>query len=218
MMDRRDFLRTAGGAAGGAAATATVGTAAAAEEEGGGGGGTERPVFPDYVSDAKDAGYEDLRGQDSVTIEVGADPEGNAFAPTRAWLSPGTEITFEWVSNGHNVVPHERPDGASWEPHEPLEDSGFSYSTTVEAGGMHTYFCQPHEGLGMKGVFAVGDDVETESDGGEGGGPVDPEHMGVPFHPHYVGVSTVVMMVVSIMFTFFLLKYGESPHASGGNN
>ncbi|PSP93373.1 halocyanin, partial [Halobacteriales archaeon QH_8_68_33] len=65
-MDRRDFLRTAGGVAGGAAAaTAAAGTAAAQE------GGGERPVMPDYLSDANDQGYEDHRGESEVTVEVG---------------------------------------------------------------------------------------------------------------------------------------------------
>jgi halocyanin-like protein len=216
-MDRRDFLRTAGGVAGGTAAASAAGTAAA--QEGGGGGGTQRPVFPSYVDGAKGGSYQDLRGQSSVTVEVGAGSSGLAFSPTKIWIDPGTEVTFEWVSNGHNVLPESQPSGAGWEGSgAALEDSGFTYSFTFETGGMYTYYCQPHESLGMKGAIAVGPDVETETVGGGGSTPVDPEHMGVPFHPHYVGVATIVMMVVSLLFTFFLLKYGESPHASGGNN
>jgi len=219
-MDRRDFLRTAGGAAGaGAAASAAAGTAAAAEEEeGGGGGGEERPVFPGYVDDANDGSYEDLRGQDSVTVEVGAGSDGLAFAPTNVWVDAGTTVVFEWVSNGHNVVPESVPEGAEWAGYESLEDDGFTYEHAFETGGMYPYFCSPHESLGMKGAIAVGDGVETETIGGGGGTPVDPEHMGVPFHPHYVGVATIVMMVVSLLFSFFVLKYGESPHTSGGSN
>ena len=214
-MDRRDFLRTAGGVAGGAtAATAAAGTAAAQE---GGGGGTTKPVFPGYVDGAAGGAYSDMRGSSEVTVEVGAGSNQVAFAPTNLWIEPGTTVTFEWVSNGHNVLPNSQPEGAGWSGHDPLEDEGFTYSHTFETGGMYTYYCRPHEQLGMVGAIAVGGDVETETVGG-GGGEVDPEHMGVPFHPHYVGIATIVMMVVSLLFTFFQLKYGESAHASGGNN
>jgi halocyanin-like protein len=213
-LSRRALVR---GVAGATAASTAAGTAAA--QEGEGGGGSERPVWPSYVDGAKDGSYENLRGESSVTVEVGAGSDGLAFSPTKIWIDTGTEVVFEWVSDGHNVLPESQPEGAGWEGSGPaLEDSGFTYSHTFETGGMYPYFCQPHESLGMKGAIAVGDDVETESVGGGGGTPVDPEHMGVPFHPHYVGVSTIVMMVVSLLFVFYVLKYGESPHTSGGND
>jgi halocyanin-like protein len=215
-MDRRDFLRTAGGVAGGAtAASAAAGTATAQE---GGGGGTTQPVFPDYVSDAAGGDYSDMRGSSEVTVEVGAGSNQVAYAPTNIWVEPGTTVNFEWVSNGHNVLPNTQPEGAGWSGSgQALEDSGFTYSHTFETEGMYTYYCSPHEQLGMKGAIAVGTAVETETVGG-GAAEVDPEHMGVPFHPHYVGIATIVMMVVTLLFTFFQLKYGESAHASGGNN
>ena len=223
-VSRRRFIRTAGGAAGVAGATAAstaAGTAAAQEGEGGGeggGGGNQRAVFPSYVDGAAGGAYSDMRGSSEVTVEVGAGSNQVAFAPTNIWIEPGTTVNFEWVSNGHNVLPNSQPEGAGWEGSgESLEDEGFTYSHTFETGGMYTYFCSPHEQLGMVGAIAVGGDVETETVGG-GGGEVDPEHMGVPFHPHYVGIATIVMMVVSLLFTFFQLKYGESAHASGGNN
>ena len=211
-MDRRDFLRTAGGVAGGAAAaTAAAGTAAAQE------GGGERPVMPDYLGDANDQGYEDHRGESEVTVEVGAGGDGLAFGPTLVWVDEGTEVTWEWTGEGgaHNVVANA---GGDFRSGDPVDEAGTTFTHAFESGGMAEYYCSPHEDLGMKGAVAVGSGVETESTGGEGGGEVDPEEMGVPFHPHYVGVSTIVMMVVSLLFAFFLLKYGESPHASGGNN
>ncbi|MFB6139552.1 MAG: plastocyanin/azurin family copper-binding protein [Halosimplex sp.] len=213
-MNRREFLRTAGGATGGATAVA-AGAGTAAAQEGGGGGGSTKPVFPSYVDGAKGGTYKDLRGESEVTVEVGAG-DGLAFMPTKIWIDPGTKVTYKWVSSGHDVLPKTKPDGAEWEGHQPIESSGFTYSHTFETGGMYTYYCQPHESLGMKGAVAVGGDVETKSTGGQT--PLNPEEMGVPFHPHYVGISTLVMMVVSLLFTFFLLKYGESPNTKGGNN
>jgi halocyanin-like protein len=214
-VSRRAVLR---GGAGAATATA-AGTATAQEgaDGDGGGGGTERPVWPDYVSDARDQGYEDLRGQSDVTIQVGAGSDGLSFAPTFVWIDPGTQVTWEWTGEGggHNVVANS---GADFRSGDPVSEAGTTFTHTFEEAGMVDYYCNPHEGLGMKGAIAVGADVETETIGGGGGTPVDPEHMGVPFHPHYVGVATIVMMVVSLLFAFFVLKYGESPHTSGGSN
>jgi hypothetical protein len=58
----------------------------------------------------------------------------------------------------------------------------------------------------------------NSSGGGESGEEaVDPEEMGVPFQAHYVGIATMLMMIVSLGYAFFLLKYGESPNAKAGN-
>ncbi|WP_459195003.1 plastocyanin/azurin family copper-binding protein [Halosimplex sp. J119] len=218
-MNRRDFLRTAGGAAGGASAVAAGAGTAAAQEEGGG-GGSVRPEWPSYLDDANDQGYEDLRGESEVTVEVGVGSGGFAFGPTKIWVDSGTTVTFEFVEAGHNVKPNSQPEGGSLAGTDGGEfetvPSGTTYSATLETGGMFTYYCGPHEGQGMKGGIAVGEEVSTVETGGQT--PLNPEHMGVPFHPHYVGISTVVMMVVSLLFTFFVLKYGESPNAKGGNN
>ena len=118
-------------------------------------------------------GTVDKRGQDSVTIDVGASGNGGSYAygPTAVWVDPGTTITFEWSSNTHNVVVEDQPDGAGWSAHEPVEDSGFSFSHTFETGGVYNYYCNPHLSLGMKGAIAVGDDVPmTAPQVADGGG------------------------------------------------
>jgi len=205
-MDRREFLRSAGGLAGGTAAATAAGTAAAAEEEGGegGGGGTERPVWPDYVSDARDQGYEDLRGQSEVTIDVGGGSDGLSFAPTRVWVDTGTEVTWEWTGEGgsHNVVANS---GAEFESGSPVSDAGTTFSHTFEESGMVDYFCNPHEGLGMKGAIAVGGDVETESVGGGGGGGPD-----VPDVAKSIGVAAGFAMAATLGLAYFFIKYGGS--------
>jgi len=112
-MKRRDFMRTAGGAT--VAAGATVGAAQPAAAAGGGGeeGGAEVPDYGSFLDDANGfdgSNVEDVRGEDSVTIEVGAGG-GYAFGPATVWVSPGTTITWEWTGEGggHNVVPEEGP-------------------------------------------------------------------------------------------------------------
>jgi len=174
-VSRREALSYAGLLAGG---LVTAGTAETVDAQEGSG---SRPVWPSYVSDATDEGYEDLRGQSEVTVTVG--PDGNfSFAPTRMWVDPGTTITFEWAADFHNVMPESQPSGAEWEgsPGSETYDTGYTFQSTFETEGMYAYYCQPHEGQGMKGAIAVGDEVETEQIGGGGGAS------GQPVWPSYV--------------------------------
>ncbi|POG57381.1 halocyanin domain-containing protein [Haloferax marisrubri] len=204
-MKRREFLRTAGGAT--AAATAAAGTAAAQE---GGGGAQVQPDFGGYL-DGVDGGYEDLRGQSEVTIEVGASGNGGnlAFAPAGIWIDPGTTVTWEWTGEGggHNVVASE---GASLDSGAAVSEAGTTYEFTFEDGGITNYHCVPHEALGMLGAVAVGDDVATISTGG--GGEKELHELGVPIQAHWVGSATILGILVTIIYTFFILKYGESPN------
>lgn len=211
-MKRREFLLAATGTAAGA--TAVVSTPASAQE---------RPDFGGWL-DGVDGGFEDARGADTVTVEVGADGNDGAFAfsPAGLWIDPGTTVTWEWTGAGgqHNVHSQDE-DGPEFES-ELTEEEGFTFEYTFEEGGISTYQCDPHASLGMKGAVAVGDDVPTTGGGGGeggggdghgGGGEVDPEHMGVPFHAHWVGVATILAIFISFVFTFFQLKYGETPHS-----
>lgn len=188
----------------GAASTVALGAAgtAAAQE-------AELQQVPDYggwfSGDARGSsttsftGTVDRRGEDAVTIEVGASGNGGpyAYAPTAVWVDPGTEITFEWTSDTHNVVVESQPDGAGWSGHESVEDGGFSFSQTFETGGIYTYFCQPHLSLGMKGAIAVGDDVPTTSPGGESGGFAFPAgDLGVSFMGLLFGTAGLAAAIV----------------------
>ena len=216
-MNRREFVRSAGGATAalGAGASATAGTAVAAEE-GGGGGGTTQPDFGGYTEGAKGGSYADERGSDEVTVEVGAGSGGVAFAPTNLWIDAGTTVTFEWVGNqSHNVLFEETPDGAGVSGYEGLEAGGFTHSVTFETGGIYKYFCQPHKGLGMVGGIAVGGDVATKTVGG-GGGEKSLHELGVPIQAHWVGAATILGIVMTVVFAFYVLKYGESPHTGTG--
>jgi halocyanin-like protein len=131
-------------------------------EEGGGGAGG--PVveadYGDWFSDVDnfDGTTADATGQDAVEVEVGAQGNGGtfAFAPPAVRVSPGTTVTFNWTSNTHNVLIEEQPEGAGWEGHEPIENTGFTYEHTFETPGVYTYYCEPHLSLGMKGAVVVG--------------------------------------------------------------
>ena len=212
-MNRREFVRSAGGATAALGAGAAASTPAAAQ--------SEQPDFGGYTEGAKGGEYADERGSEEVTVTVGAGSGGVAFAPTNLWIDTGTEVTFEWTGNqSHNVLFEEMPDSAGVSGHEPLESGSFSFSVTFETAGVYTYFCQPHKGLGMVGGIAVGDDVPTKSVGGgggeEGGGGKELHELGVPIQAHWVGAATILGIVMTVVFSFYVLKYGESPHTGTG--
>ena len=193
-MKRRDFLRLGGAAAGGAAAATSPVAAQDGGNESGGGNAT---------------GNQSGGGGGGQTTEVAVGPGGQlVFEPAEVQISPGDTIRWVWESGGHNVA----PESGDW-GHQPIEDEGFTYEHTFESAGENPYVCTPHASAGMQGTIMVGS-------GSEGGGKeeVDPEEMGVPFQAHYVGIATMLTMVVSLGYAFFLLKYGESPNAKGGNN
>jgi halocyanin-like protein len=124
-------------------------------------------------------GVDDQTGQSSVTVEVGADGNGGSFAfgPAAVRVDPGTTVTFEWVSDTHNVLVESQPDGAGWQGHEPIENTGFSFEHTFDTEGTYTYYCQPHLSVGMKGAIVVG--------GGDGG----PAAVGEPDYGGWFGES-----------------------------
>lgn len=206
-MNRREFLRTAGGAAG-AATTASAVSGSAVAQEGGGGG---RPIdYGGYLEDANgwsSGGTKDKTGNKQVKIKVGPN-SGNSFSPAAVHVDPGTKIIWEWKSSGHNVQ------AENGEFKSEIKGSG-TYEYTADKKGVIPYFCQPHKGMGMKGALAVGSVPRKSAAAAQ---EVEPHEMGVPIQPHYVGIGAVLMMMSSLVFTFYLLKYGESAHTKGGNN
>ncbi|WP_049998934.1 plastocyanin/azurin family copper-binding protein [Halococcus sediminicola] len=218
-MNRRDFLLAASAAAGGSAAAS--GTAAAQQGNGsGGGGGNASGGGGGNASGGggnasggggnQSAGGAGGGGGGGPTKTVKVGPGGAlTFEPAELSLPTGGKVKFVWESSGHNVS----PSSGNW-GHQPIEDKGFSYTTPpFQQSGAQEYVCTPHESAGMVGTIQVG------SSGGGGGEEEEPspEEMGVPFQAHFVGIATLLMMVLSLVYTFFLVKYGESPNAKGGD-
>jgi hypothetical protein len=50
-----------------------------------------------------------------------------------------------------------------------------------------------------------------------GGGEVELHSLGVPILAHWVGIAAIFGIIVSLVFTFYVLKYGESAHSSSPN-
>ncbi|WP_129114981.1 plastocyanin/azurin family copper-binding protein [Halegenticoccus tardaugens] len=179
--------------AGGSAAVAASAGTAAAQEDGGGG----------------DGGGGGGGGSEEVIVGPGGDL---SFDPEELEVAPGTTVTFVWESDGHNVVPSEGDWG-----HENIENSGFEYEHTFEEEAEYEYVCTPHESAGMVGTLVVTQNPST----GEGGpGEKELHELGVPIQAHWVGASTILGIVVTIIYTFYILKYGESPNTgnTGGRS
>lgn len=210
-------MRTAGGATAAVASSAAA-TGTVAGQEDGGGGAEVRPEWPSGVESGNLGTYTDARGQDEVTIEVGAG-DGLAFGPTKVWVDPGTTITWEWTGNGgdHNV---ETVDGPAEFQSEIVGEGGytFSYEITEENAGIIHYQCQPHATVGMHAGIAVGEEVPTVETGGPATGWPELHSIGVPLHPHWVGSAAGVGIGLTFVFTFYVLKYGETPHSGHGGN
>jgi halocyanin-like protein len=226
-MNRREFLRTAGGAT--AAGAAAAGPAAAQENgSGDGGGGQQGPIdYGDWFGDVPywdgDGSTVDATGQEEVSVTVGGNPNGGySFIPAAIHVDPGTTVLWEWSGEGgaHNVISQDVPDGAeSFDSGNAVSTEGTTFEHTFETDGIHTYYCNPHLGQGMKGAIAVGEvPRKAVSSGPPTRTEPNPSEMGVPIQAHWVGIATILMLVASFVFTFFLLKYGESPNAKGGNN
>ncbi|MFB6195814.1 MAG: halocyanin domain-containing protein [Haloplanus sp.] len=163
-LTRRGALRTAAGTvAAGVGVAAGAGTTAAQNgvDYGGWFGGSTGGETANFD------GTVDRTGQSSVTVEVGAQGNGGsyAFSPAAVRVDPGTTVTFEWVSDTHNITIQEQPSGAGWSGVSSIKNSGYTHEHTFETEGIYKYYCQPHLALGMKGAIVVGG-----SGGGGGGG------------------------------------------------
>jgi plastocyanin len=188
-MKRRDFLKVASGTAGGAAVGTTAVSPALAQEEGDGGGGT-------------------------VTVEL-VDYAYNPGTEEPLYIAPGTTVNFVWKTDSHNINVDSQPDGANWEGHMPIENTGFEYEHTFETMGTYEFHCDPHLSLGMEGTIIVNESGAPPAQ--EGPVEMEPHEMGVAFQAHYVGIATILSIFVTLVYTFFVLKYGESRNASAPN-
>jgi halocyanin-like protein len=170
-VSRRSLLRAGAGSGAAAAGAGAFATGAAAQDAG----------LDEWLGGVSNYdGVVDETGSDEVTVEVGVDANGGpyGYGPAAVRVSPGTAVTFEWVSDTHNVAVESQPEDADWSGDEEISNEGHSYSHTFETEGVYQYFCAPHRGMEMKGAVVVGD-VEVGGGGGGGLGNIDWAEVGV---------------------------------------
>lgn len=100
----------------------------------------------------------------------------------------GTEVTFEWGSDNHNVVVDSKPAESDWAGFEEIRNEGFEATHTFTAEGRYEFFCQPHKNIGMEGEFVVGD-----------GNPANAVVEVGPDDEEAIGPSTVVVDVGDVV-------------------
>jgi halocyanin-like protein len=133
--------------------------------------GSEYPNVDEWMTetdiggddDTYDGTIQDRREESSVTIDVGAEGNGDgyAFGPSGVAISAGTEVLWEWTGEGgaHNVeaVPDEQIGESDYEfsSGDAVAGADNEYSFTFDESGIALYHCEPHLSLGMKGSIVV---------------------------------------------------------------
>lgn len=161
---------------------------------------TLAPNATPFESDAADGGAEEdapeeetgaQEGPQTHTVEM---TDELIFDPAELTINVGDTVT--WITTG--VIPHtstcdpeeaqnpeehvQLPDGAeTWNSGVVNQDEEFSH--TLEVAGEYTYFCIPHEAVGMVGYITVQeggaagageeDEAAAEEDGGEEATPAE---------------------------------------------
>ncbi|MDS0298138.1 plastocyanin/azurin family copper-binding protein [Halogeometricum sp. S1BR25-6] len=202
-MSRRAFLATAAGttAAAGAAGTAAAQETGTSTGTGSGGGGSGTGTGSGGGTGTSGGGGGGGGGGGTETVAVG--PNGDfVFTPGTSealQILPGTTVEFVWESDNHNIVADSQPEGANWSGHEPIENSGFTYSHTFGTLGTYEYYCQPHQSAGMVGTIEVVESIST---------PAPSSVPSVPDSAKTLGIATTFAMVATMGLAFFFLKYG----------
>jgi halocyanin-like protein len=135
-MRRRRFLAVA--------ATGTALTAGCVGDTGS--GGIEDGIFDNHLGDIPEyEGPVDRRGEDEVTIQVGAMEEVNyhRFDPMGVVVTEGTTIIWEWTGNGgeHLVVSRRSTRNRS----EQTAEAGYTWEMDYNQTGTTRYVCATHE-------------------------------------------------------------------------
>jgi len=113
------------------------------------------PWVPD--SNGFDGDIADRRGEDEVTVQVGAGPDGHAFDPAIVMVDPGTAITWEWIegSGAHYVVSRVRVNNDPDTIPDLIDDGTYSTSETLNIPQMKRYACYNHHDDGMLSAVVV---------------------------------------------------------------
>jgi uncharacterized cupredoxin-like copper-binding protein len=178
---------------------------------------------------AQDDTSDQMSGPTEITVEVHLGPgDSNPYNihPSEIAVPAGATVTFHVVNLQdveHNFALQsqdfeynesdirQKPDGSGEELATPLLQAGEEYNLTVTLGedysGSIRYICSVpgHAGSGMEGTLSVG------ATGG-GGEEQSIDDYGVHYLAYWVGIVSFVIIFVVLFATFFLLRYGESPH------
>ncbi len=93
----------------------------------------------------------------------------------------------------------------------PILDEGESYDLNItippDVEGTVEFICTVpgHDDMGMRGVLHIGEAVAEEEE--------EITEFGVSYLAYWVGIVSLILMVLVLVGTFFLFRYGETRHA-----
>lgn len=109
-------------------------------------------------ADNFDGDFTDATNQDEVTVKVGAEGNGGAFAfePPAFKILTGATIIWTWTGKGgqHNVVSVDDSD-FEFRSGGPTESDDKTFKQSFNDPGVGLYRCDNHKGIGAKGGFVV---------------------------------------------------------------
>lgn len=83
------------------------------------------------------------------------------FNPRNLLVSVGDTVTWFWHDGFHTTTSEVIPAGAAgWD--SPISSTTPSFSYVVNHPGTYTYFCQPHQSMGMTGSFTASGTTDIE--------------------------------------------------------
>ncbi len=217
-MKRREFLLGAVGAGGALAASS-------AQAAGSPQGGVPAGAHPDtvgrgsslYQEDSPENNDDDEENGEDGNDEVVVELVDYAYVPGTDQpleIEPGTTVRFVWITDTHNIAITSAPEDSDWEGVPDVHDAGFEHEHTFTVEGTYEFECTPHVGLGMIGSIIVG---EIPDDPVAAPPEFDPHEVGVPLQKHFIGIATFFAIALTLVFTFYVLKYGETPHSGSPN-
>jgi plastocyanin len=92
---------------------------------------------------------------------VAVAPGDFVFDPETFEVPVGGTVQWQWEGGGHNVRPESGaiPGESDWSGTPggdgTVYSSGYVYDYTFEVPGEYSYYCSPHQSLGMVGSFTV---------------------------------------------------------------
>ena len=92
---------------------------------------------------------------------VAVAPGEFVFAPETFEVPVGATVQWRWEGDFHNVKPEDGgiPGASDWTGTPGGESktyrTGYVYDYTFDVPGEYSYYCQPHQSLGMVGSFTV---------------------------------------------------------------
>ncbi len=224
-MKRREFLLVSAGAG---TAVAASGQAAGQERldeqlalSAPGPSTTLQQEDNDNDDEANDTDETDDESPETVVVELGdyfyrvEDTGQDLDRDEPLGIEPGTIVRFVWITDNHDIVIDSQPEESEWEGVTPTMDTGFEHEWTFDVEGEYEFHCSPHIGLGMIGTIIVEEGITDRPDEPLPPElqPIDPDTIGVPLQKHFIGIATFFAIFLTLIFAFYVLKYGETPHS-----